>query len=102
MVDKTEDSAALVKDDPPKKKKETDEMRSARRSDELSGFLDEHMERVKKANKDYPTPPIKFQDMTPADQERWNQKRAVLDKANRDYHYAIRDAVQRHVDEEVV
>jgi len=87
----------------PEKKKETDEMRSERRGNELSGHLDEHMERIKKINKDYPTPfGVRFQDMVPADQLRWNQKRAALDKANRDYHYAIKDAVGRHMNEEVV
>lgn len=102
MVDEKDSVAVPVKEDPPPKKKETDKMRSDRHVDELFGLFTEHMERINKAHEDYPTPAIKYQDMTLADQERWNQKRVVIDKANRDYHYAIRDAVERHAKEEVV
>jgi hypothetical protein len=102
MVGEDTTAPAPVPVDPAPVKKETDKMRSARRADELQGLTDAHLEAVDKAHEDYPTPPIKFQDMTLDEQTRWNLKRGVIDKLNRDYHYAVRDAVKRHQDEEVV
>lgn len=105
MADKKDTTAAPVEEEDvaiPEKKREKvpDVVLSERRAAQLKSLLDTHTKAVEKIHKDYPIPfQLRFQDMTPQQQVWWNQKREVLDKANRDYHYQIRDMVQSHTDE---
>ena len=89
---------AVVK--PPEKPVEADKNKSERRSAELGALLDEHKRLVQKAHNDHPTRPIKFTKMTKDEQRHWNMKRGFIDKTNRVYNQAVRDACERHRAEE--
>ena len=80
----------------PAKKREADEDKSARRRNELEAQLVDHRATVARAHADHPTPPVKFGRMTREDKRRWNEKRRVLDAANRAYFTSVRAICERH------
>lgn len=79
----------------------TEDDTSRRRAAELGGLFDVHKVNVDQAHKDYPTRSgSQFMEMDHAERERWNERRKVIDSANKAYNRAVKEAVKRHAEED--
>jgi len=70
-----------------------------RRESEQGAALSQHTADIELAYEMFPTPNVPFEEMAPEDRQRWQQKRAAIDSANKKYHDAIRLAGRRHREE---
>lgn len=85
---------AKIKDEEPDAQQE-------RRGKELTSLYEVHLANVQEAHAEHPTPALPFQEMEVADQLRWNEKRKVIDSANRAYNRAVKLACAGHRDEDI-
>jgi hypothetical protein len=79
--------------------KEGDDARYKRRDAEYKGLLATHWENINNAHASYPTRSILWEDMDEDEQRRWNEKRKVIDSANRAYHLAVNRTFNGHAEE---
>jgi hypothetical protein len=99
-TDMTEEDMPVSDESPTDVKPETHDEASRRRKAELDVLFATHRANVDDAHRDYPTrPTAQFADMDDAEAARWNQRRLVIDSANRAYNRAVKVAVAHHLAE---